>query len=180
MRSSIIGVVALAAGSFGLWAPQIQGDEWDKKTVLTFSAPVEVPGRVLPAGTYVFKLADSQSDRHIVQIYDKDEKHLITTVLAVPDERLEPRGKTTINFEERASGSPEAVRAWFYPGSTIGEEFVYPRSRAKEIAKRTGQHVLSMRGEDVSSDALKKGEYGAVSPAGEDVDIEKVHKNKDK
>jgi hypothetical protein len=178
MRSSIVGVVALAAGSLGLLAPQVQGDEWDKKTILTFSAPVEVPGRVLPAGTYVFKLLDSPSDRHIVQIYDKDEQHLIANVLAVPDERLEPRGKTVISFDERPSGSPEALRAWFYPGNTTGQEFVYPHSRAKEIAKRSRQHVLSMRGEDVSEDALKKGNYGAVQPTGEDVDIEQVHKHK--
>jgi hypothetical protein len=178
MRSSIVGVVALAVGSLGLLAPQVKGDEYDKKTLLTFSAPVEVPGRVLPAGTYVFKLADSQADRHIVQIFDKDEKQLIATVLAVPDERLEPRGKTVISFDERPSGSPEALRAWFYPGNTIGQEFVYPHSRAKEIAKRSGQHVLSMRGEDVSDDAVKKGQYSAVQPTGEDVDIEQVHKHK--
>ena len=178
MRSSIVGVVALAAGSLGILAPQIQGDEWDNKTVLTFSAPVEVPGHVLPAGTYVFKLQDSQSDRHIVQIYNKEENHLIANVLAVPDERLEPRGKTVISFEERPSGSPEALRAWFYPGNTIGQEFVYPHNRAKELARKSGQHVLSMRGEDVSEDAVKKGDYGAVQPTGEDVDIEQVHKHK--
>ena len=112
------------------------------------------------------------------QIYDKDEKHLIGTVLAVPDERLEPRGKTVISFDERPSVSPEALRAWFYPGNTVGQEFVYPHNRAKEIARRSGQHVLSMRGDDVSSDALSKGDYGAVQPSGEDVDIEKVHKHK--
>ena len=178
MRSSILGVVALAAGSLGLWAPQVQADESDKKTVLTFSAPVEVPGRVLPAGTYVFKLLDSSADRHIVQIFNKDETKLIADVLAVADERLQPKGKTVISFDERPSGSPEALRAWFYPGDTIGQEFVYPRSRAKDIAKRTGQRVLSMRGEDVSSDAVRKGEYGAVQPTGEDVDIEKTHKSK--
>jgi hypothetical protein len=178
MRSSILGVVALAIGSLGLWAPQVQGDEWDNKTILTFSAPVEVPGRVLPAGTYVFKLMDSQGDRHIVQIYNKDENHLITTVLAVPDERLEPRGKTVISFDERTSNSPEALRAWFYPGNTIGQEFVYPHSRAKDLARKSGQHVLSMRGDDVSADTLKKGEVGAVQPTGEDVDIEQVHKHK--
>ena len=111
MRSSIVGVVVLAASSLGLLAPQGQGDESDKKTILTFSAPVEVPGRVLPAGTYVFKLLDSQADRHIVQIFDKDQKHMIGMVLAVPDERLEPRGKTIISFDERPTGSPEALRA---------------------------------------------------------------------
>jgi len=178
MRSSIVGVVVLAASSLGLLAPQGQGDESDKKTILTFSAPVEVPGRVLPAGTYVFKLLDSQADRHIVQIFDKDQKHMIGTVLAVPDERLEPRGKTIISFDERPTGSPEALGACFYPGNTIGQQFVYPHSCEEEITRRTGQRVLSMRGEDVSEDALKKGQYDAVQPTGEEVDIEQVHKYK--
>jgi len=148
-----------------------------RKLFSTFSAPVEVPGRVLPAGTYVFKLLDSPADRHVVQIFNKDETKPIAEVLAIPDERLQPRGKTVITFDERPGNSPEALRAWFYPGNTVGQEFVYPRSRAKEIARRTGQHVLSMRGEDVSSDAVKKGEYDAVQPTGEEVDIEQVHKH---
>jgi hypothetical protein len=138
---------------------------------------VEAPGRVLPAGTYVFKLLDSPADRHVVQIFNKDETKPIAEVLAIPDERLQPKGKTVITFDERPGNSPEALRAWFYPGNTVGQEFVYPRSRAKEIARRTGQHVLSMRGEDVSSDAVKKGEYDAVQPTGEEVDIEQVHKH---
>jgi hypothetical protein len=177
MKSPIIAAGALAAASLAIWAPQVKADEYDKKTILTFSAPVEVPGRVLPAGTYVFKLLDSPADRHVVQIFNKDETKPIAEVLAIPDERLQPRGKTVITFDERPGNSPEALRAWFYPGNTVGQEFVYPRSRAKEIARRTGQHVLSMRGEDVSSDAVKKGEYDAVQPTGEEVDIEQVHKH---
>jgi hypothetical protein len=78
----------------------------------------------------------------------------------------------------RPGDSPEALRAWFYPGNTVGQEFVYPRSRAKEIARRTGQHVLSMRGEDVSPDAVMKGQYDAIQPTGEEVDIEQVHKHR--
>jgi hypothetical protein len=178
MRLSIVGVVALAASSIGLLAPQVRGDEFDKKTIVTFSAPVEIPGRVLPAGTYVFKLMDSPSDRHIVQIYNKEGNKLIGNVLAVPDERLEARGKTVISFEERPGASPEALRAWFYPGNTVGQEFVYPHSRAKEIARRSGQHVLSMRSEDVSSDVLKNYPYKAIQPSGEEVDVEQVHKHK--
>jgi hypothetical protein len=177
MKSSIIAAGAVAAASLAIWAPQVKADEWDKKTILTFSAPVEVPGRVLPAGTHVFKLLDSPSDRHVVQIF-KDETKPIAEILAILDERLQPREKTVITFDERPGDSPEALRAWFYPGSTIGEEFVYPRSRAKEIARRTGQHVLSMRGEDVSSDALKKGQYDAIQLTGEEVDIEQVHKHR--
>ena len=104
-------------------------DDWNKKTVVTFSAPVEVPGvgaQVLPAGTYVFKLLDSPSNRNIVQIYDKDEKHLLATALTVPDYRLEPADKPLLQFEERPSGTPEAVKALFYPGENYGHEFVHP------------------------------------------------------
>jgi len=83
-------------------AVRANADQWDKKTTVTFNAPVEVPGKVLPAGTYVFKLLDSPSDRHIVQIYDADQKKLFATILAVPDYRLKPTDKPVLRFAERA------------------------------------------------------------------------------
>ena len=114
-------------------APIAKADGWDKETVVTFSNPVEVPGQVLSAGTYVFKLADTQSDRHVVQIFTEDRK-LLATILAVPDYRLEPTEKTMISLEERPSGSPEAVGSWFYPGDNHGFKFVYPRSTTQLAA----------------------------------------------
>src|SRR5215467_11933562 len=149
MRSIIIATIACAV--IMPFARPAAADEWDKKTVITFSGPVEIPGQVLPAGTYVFKLADSQSDRHIVQVFSKDETHLYGTILAVPDYRMQPTGKTVISFEERTTGSPEAVRAWFYPGDLYGQEFVYPRARATELARETNQNVLSMPNTNESS-----------------------------
>ena len=74
-----------------------RADEWDHATKLTFSEPVEIPGRFLDAGTYWFTLADSQSDRNIVQIWNADRTELVTTVLAIPDYRLLPTGDTVIN-----------------------------------------------------------------------------------
>jgi hypothetical protein len=127
-----------------LSVPRAKADEWNKKTVMTFNEPVELPGVVLQAGTYVFKLEDNNSDRNIVQVFNKDENHLYATLLAVPDYRMEPRDKTVVTFEERPKGSPEAIKAWFYPGSTYGEEFVYPKPRAMELAKASQQHVPSM------------------------------------
>src|SRR5579872_814104 len=97
----------------------------DDKTVLTFSQPVEIPGQVLPAGTYTFKLSDSMTDRHVVQVFDADGTHLIATVLVIPDYRLKSTDATVIKFSEVPAGSPEAIRAWFYPGNTLGQEFVY-------------------------------------------------------
>jgi hypothetical protein len=129
-----------------LWTalPQAKADAWDQKTVFTFSGPVEIPGQVLLPGTYVFKLMDSQSDRSIVQVFNKNENHLYGTFLTIPDYRLQPAGKSIITFEERAAGAPEAVRAWFYPGENYGHEFVYPKVKAVQLAKANNQPVASM------------------------------------
>ena len=141
--------IRIAALSFCLcllslpFVQRAHADEW-RKTNVTFNKPVEVPGVVLPAGSYVFKLADSYSNRHIVQIVSKDQKHLYATILAVPGERLEPTGKTVITFEERAQGAPEAVKAWFCPGDDIGVQFVYPKQRAMALARNTNEKVPAM------------------------------------
>jgi hypothetical protein len=109
-----------------LWlAPAAKADEWNKRTVMTFNAPVEIPGKVLEAGTYVFKLYNSQSDRTIVQIYTADEKQLVATIMGIPDYRLDTPEKTIVAFDERPAGSPEAIHSWFYPGDNYGVEFVY-------------------------------------------------------
>src|SRR5260370_36955627 len=105
---------------------EAKGDDLKEKIIFTFSGPVEIPGQVLVAGTYVFKLADSQSDRNIAQVFNKDENHLYGTFLTIPDYRLQPAGKPIITFEERSAVSPEAIRAWFYPSEDYGPEFVYP------------------------------------------------------
>jgi hypothetical protein len=119
------------------------GDEWNKKTALTFSQPVEIPGVVLPAGQYVFKLLDSNADRHIVQVFNSEEDKIFATILAIPHYRPEPSSETVILFEERPSDRPMAIHAWFYPGNTIGQEFVYPKERALELARQTHQPVLT-------------------------------------
>jgi hypothetical protein len=147
-------------------------DEQDKATQLTFSEPVEVPGQVLPAGTYWFVLADSDSDRNAVQIWNADRMHLVTTILAIPDYRLKARGKTVINFEERAADQPEAIHSWFYPGDNYGEEFVYPKARAMQLAKQTNRPVLSMRDDRASNTApITQKAVNAVSPSGEEIEI---------
>jgi len=174
--SCVAGMAAavLCVAMLGIpFAPKAAASEWNKKTIVTFSAPVEIPGKALGAGTYVFKLMDSPSDRNIVQIYDKDEQHLIATILAVPDYRLQPTGKTVIHFEERASNSPEAVKAWFYPGDQFGQQFVYPHQQAMRIAKRTSQNVLSMR-DDTNAQSMKNTEVTGVNPQGETVEVDTV------
>jgi hypothetical protein len=152
-------------------------DDWNRKTVVTFSAPVEVPGvgaQVLPAGTYVFKILDSLSDRHIVQIFNKEETHLFTTILAIPNYRLRASDKTVMTFKEQAQGQPEAIRAWFYPGRQWGEEFVYPKAKAMELAKIINQPVLYTPAETETVEALKTAPIEAVKPTGEAVPVAEV------
>lgn len=165
----------------------VKADEWDKKTTVTFSAPVEIPGvgaQVLPAGTYIFKLLDSSSNRNIVQIFNEDQTHVYATILAIPNYRLQATDKTVITFRERAAGTPEAIRAWFYPGNNWGQQFVYPKTRAVELAKLTNEPVLAMPTElaaDLTAPvksadeapvvALKQAPVTAVKPTGEEIEV---------
>ena len=184
---SMIFCSALMALAFVVGA---KADEWNKITKITFNEPVEIPGngaQILPAGTYVFKLLDSPSDRNIVQILSERQDHIFSTILAIPNYRLKATDKTVITFRERASGQPEALRAWFYPGNISGQEFVYPKARAIELAKQTNQPVLAMPtelapylAEPVKSTdeppviALRQAPVEAVKPTGEVVAMTEV------
>ena len=140
----LVKALCCAAALTACLAPGARADEWNKKTILTFSGPVQIPGATLAAGTYVFKLADLTGNRHVVQVFDKDEKKIYSTILAIPDQKLDPSDKPVVMFAERPAGTPQAVKAWFYPGETIGNEFVYPKDQAMKIARETHQSVLSM------------------------------------
>jgi hypothetical protein len=160
-------------------APKAKADQWNEKTIVTFSGPVEVPGvgqHILPAGTYVFKLLDSNSDRTIVQIFNVREDHVYTTILAIPNFRLKATDKTVMTFHERPAGEPEALKAWFYPGREWGEQFVYERPRAITIAKETNETVLStpVALDTASTDVLKTAPVEAVNPSGDTVDTATV------
>ena len=176
-----------------VFSPAARADEWNRKTVMTFSGPVEIPGvhlkgwGVLPAGTYVFKILDSQSDRHIVQIFNADETQIYATILAIPNYRLKATGKTVVTFRERPAGEPEALRAWFYPGRNWGEEFVYPKAKAMQLAKETNTPVLYTAVElplEVEKPILpvtapvvvqlKQAPVMAVQPTGEEVELAAV------
>ena len=117
VNRAVVAFLALAVLFIGSTTASAQFAS--KKTTVTFADPVEIPGvnaQVLPAGVYVFRLLDSLSDRHIVQVFNKDESHIYATILAIPNYRLRATDKTVMTFAERAEGDPQAIRAWFYPG----------------------------------------------------------------
>jgi hypothetical protein len=189
----IMTTVGCMAVIGAMCAPEARADEWNRKTVITFSQPVEIPGvhlagwGVLPAGTYVFKILDSQSDRHIVQIFSKDELTVYATILAIPNYRLKATDKTVMTFRERPAGEPEALRAWFYPGRNWGEEFVYPKAKAVALAKATNTPVLftpveipvevaepvKLADETVVVE-MKRAPIMAIAPTGEEVQLAQV------
>jgi len=125
------GILALSS----FLSQPAKADEWNKRTEFQFSAPVEIPGKVLAAGKYVFELADSQSDRNIVQVFSEDSdghESLAATILAVPAYTANTPDKPIVRFEERHSGSREAVKSWFYPGDNSGWAFVYSKGETAE------------------------------------------------
>lgn len=165
MRIAKVAFCLLAVSLLGATVlPGVRADDWNKKTSVTFSQAVEVPGQVLPAGTYTFQLLDSAGDRHIVQIFDAEGSHLITTILAINDYRLEPTGQTVMRFSERPADSPDALRAWFYPGDNFGQEFVYPKIRAVQLAEATKVIIPAVEADTFDSAAMKTIPIVAVTP----------------
>lgn len=160
--------------------PLVKAQTANEKTIMTFTEPFEVPGvgaQVLPAGTYVFTLVDSLSDRNIVRITNEDGTHVFTTILAIDNVRLKPTDKTVLTFKERGEGQPEAIKAWFYPGYAWGQEFVYPKKRAIELAKIVQEPVLAMPVETtevVPVETLKSVPVAAIQPTGEEVPVTAV------
>lgn len=125
-----------------LLAPRLNADEWDKTTFLTFHEPTQVMNTYLEPGTYMFKLANSQSDRHIVQIFNRDRSHLYATILATPAYHIQPVSNTVVTFWETPPGTAKAVRDWFYPGDDFGQEFSYP-TQLRQVAALTQTPALT-------------------------------------
>jgi hypothetical protein len=159
---------ALAIATFFL-VTGARADEYTKLTYLTFSAPVQVPGMTLPAGTYMFKLADPDSGRRAIQIWDEKGTKLFTMLLTVPDQQSEAKDDPVVMFSERPSGSAPAVKSWFYPAERTGYEFIYPREQAMKIAADSNNPVLAYN-TDVKSDAdeaaLRGTQVGRVDAQG--------------
>jgi len=154
----------LAALVLGATLATAQAPDTNNTTIVTFSAPVSLPGVTLPAGSYIFKLADSQVNRNIVQVFDKDRSKMFATILAIPAERDKPADETVITFAESPANMAPAIRYWYYPGDKRGQEFAYPKKQAQDIANAAHTSVLAIDSDDTSADAMTKGEVTHVEP----------------
>jgi len=154
-----------------VFAPAALADTWNKRTILTVNEPISVPGKVLQPGKYVMKLMDSPSNRHIVQIFNEREDQLQTTILAIPNYRLRPTGKTEFQWWETPAGQPKALRAWFYPGDNFGQEFAYPKSMAVQIAQTTTERVPTTAAETAAE--LTTARVATVDRAGTEMELDR-------
>jgi hypothetical protein len=122
--------------AFGLFFElAAHADEANQEITITFSAPIQISGQVLPAGTYIFQQADPDADQDLVQIFNADRSVLYATVVTVSTEHANPAGDPAITRAEGASGKPGVLVNWFYPGNSIGHDFNYPKQHEQEIAE---------------------------------------------
>ena len=121
-----------------------RADEYDQASQLTFSQPVQIPGRVLPAGTYWFVLADTSiGNRNFIQIFNSDRSTLYATIGTIAAERAQASDHTAFTFAERESTKPSAIVTWFYPGRKTGHEFIYPPQDERELALAKHETIVA-------------------------------------
>jgi len=169
--------LAVTAAVFALGVQSLMADQWNKMTKVTFSRAVEVPGAVLPAGSYIFKLDESNSNRHIVRVTNLRGSKTYATILAIPDYRINASSKTVMYFGEKGLGqnpdSAVAIKSWFYPGDNYGQRFVYPKAKATQIAKVYNQPVAAQTAVaapvPTAAPEVKKEEVVVVTPKQETV-----------
>lgn len=124
-------------------ATVVSADQHEQASLVTFNHPVEVPGKILPAGTYLFRLMGSSGDRNIVEVFNANFTRLEDMFPTILDRRAEPSDRMMIEFDKPASGSPKAIKSWFFQGAVWGQRFVYPRATAVQIAKANNEPVYS-------------------------------------
>jgi hypothetical protein len=171
-------VAALALAVVWLWTtPAAYADDWNKATRITVNQPFEIPGMILPAGTYVIKIVDLAAERHVVRFLSEDESKIYATLIAIPDFRLVPTEKTAITFYESEMNRPRPLHSWFYPGYQYGIEFAYPEKRAMEIAKAVEEPVIAFKTPEspVVIEELLAEPLVEVTPQGEEVEVAAVY-----
>jgi hypothetical protein len=150
----VIGLVIALSLFLELFA---HADEFDQSTTITFSQTIQIPGQVLPAGTYLFKPADDLSNENVVQIFSADSTVLYATLRTIPTTRQKLTGGTVVSVAEPGTGQPDALLKWFYPGREVGFEFVYPKQKEKELAQDRQQTVVADQSTVSNSDAAGAG-----------------------
>ena len=150
----VVGMIIAFALFFEIAA---HADVLDQATKISFSEPIQIPGQILPAGTYWFRVVDSNSDQNLVQVFGADQTVLYATLETVPTQRREPTGFTTVSLAEQGSGKPVVLLKWFYPGNLTGHEFVYSQQQEKELAQDMQRTIAANRQTKANSESTGVG-----------------------
>jgi hypothetical protein len=169
MLSRITVLATLAVLALGI-SGTAQAQPADYRTYFTFSAPVQLPGVTLPAGRYLFRLADGDSGRRVISVLTDDGKKPLAMLMSIPNQLPKAPNDAEIRFMETPASMPPAIKTWWYPGKSIGYEFIYPRKQALQIAQASKESVLTTKA-DVSGDELKTADLSRVDGSGVPADV---------
>jgi hypothetical protein len=149
-----------------------QGQPLDSRTEFTFNQPVELPGVTLPPGTYIFRFVDATTGRKVMQVQAKDASNKTYGMfLTISAQRPRPSDDAELRFLETPAGQPAAVKTWWYPGNTIGREFIYPKSQARRLAQATNSTVLTTHAENVTNEQMQTADLAYVNQSGQETPL---------
>jgi hypothetical protein len=161
-----------AAFGFAVLAVLVAGvaraDSYDKRTVFTFNRPISLPGVTLPAGDYLFRIVDTETNRKVIQVLSGDGKTPYAMLHSIPEIRRDASENPEVRFMETAKGQPSAIKTWWYPGERTGYEFIYPKDQARNLAKVVAEPVLTTK---VETAKPQEAELERITPSGEEVPV---------
>ena len=160
--------VALVAG---MSAATVFAQTPDKRTVFTFSGPVSIPGVTLPAGQYLFRLADPMTSGKVIQVLSADGTKPYGLFFSYPVERLNASEKPEVRFMETAKDAPAAIKTWWYPGERTGYEFIYPKDQARQLARGASLPVLTTQAQTTTTEQTNTADLARVSSTGQDTNV---------
>ena len=171
LSTRIFGLACAVAVFVCLMAAPVSAQPLDKRTLFTFSGPVTLPGVTLPAGQYLFRLADPNSSSKVVQVLNAEGTKPFGLFFTIPAERLEPASTPEVRFMETASGTPAAIKTWWYPGERRGYEFIFPKEQARRLAMAASQPVLMTDAQTTTTEQTNTAELSRVGSSGNETDV---------
>jgi hypothetical protein len=171
LSTRVFGLACAVAVFVCLMAAPVSAQPLDKRTLFTFSGPVTLPGVTLPAGQYLFRLADPNSSSKVVQVLNADGTKPYGLFFTISAERLEPASSPEVRFMETASGTPAAIRTWWYPGERRGYEFIFPKEQARRLAMGASQPVLTTDAQTTTTEQTNTAELSRVGSSGQETDV---------
>jgi hypothetical protein len=171
LSTRVFGLACAVAVFVCLMAAPVSAQPLDKRTLFTFSGPVTLPGVTLPAGQYLFRLADANSSSKVVQVLNADGTKPYGLFFTIAAERLEPASSPEVRFMETASGTPAAIRTWWYPGERSGYEFIFPKEQARRLAMGASQPVLTTDAQTTTTEQTNTADLSRVGSSGQETDV---------